>query len=249
MQKCCLFQRYFLWGSGISYTSFLGITSWNLRNCVRGLLNWLKEQGREKTRRKVERCWTTRSYSLLPIPYLSGCTGPSLWCAGSLVGTCRVFLPNQRSNLGPLRWECGVLATGPPGKSSFRPSFNEVTPVSPGDGAGLRGDGGSGEAGVHLVLCIRLLHQGGGQRGRLVPRKPLTLTCHGFVWTSLTGRRLRQGHRLRPRCPGEGMGAPFSLPSTCSALPWELPPGNRAVPWNTQWTGLICCWKQRSAAA
>ena len=31
---------------------------------------------------------------------------------------------NQGSNLGPLHWECGVLATGPPGKSLLtRPSI------------------------------------------------------------------------------------------------------------------------------
>ena len=47
--------------------------------------------------------------------YLFDCTGPSLWHAGSLVGTCRIFFPNQASNLGPLSWERGVLATGPPG--------------------------------------------------------------------------------------------------------------------------------------
>ena len=30
---------------------------------------------------------------------------------------CRTQFPGQGSNLGPLHWECRVLATGPPGKS------------------------------------------------------------------------------------------------------------------------------------
>ena len=30
---------------------------------------------------------------------------------------CGVCFPDQGSNLGPLPWECGALATGPPGKS------------------------------------------------------------------------------------------------------------------------------------
>ena len=36
-----------------------------------------------------------------------------------LVGSCGVYFPDQGSNLGPLHWECGVLATGPPGKSQW----------------------------------------------------------------------------------------------------------------------------------
>ena len=34
-----------------------------------------------------------------------------------LVVAYRLWFPDQRSNPGPLHWECGVLATGPPGKS------------------------------------------------------------------------------------------------------------------------------------
>ena len=30
---------------------------------------------------------------------------------------CRIQFPDQGSNPGPLHWECGVLPTGPPGKS------------------------------------------------------------------------------------------------------------------------------------
>ena len=34
-----------------------------------------------------------------------------------LVLACAIQLPDQESNPGPLHWECGFLATGPPGKS------------------------------------------------------------------------------------------------------------------------------------
>ena len=33
---------------------------------------------------------------------------------------CGIQFPDQGLNRGHLRWECGVLATGPPGKSLFR---------------------------------------------------------------------------------------------------------------------------------
>ena len=36
---------------------------------------------------------------------------PQLWHA------CGIQFPDQGSNWGPLHWECGVLPTGPPGKS------------------------------------------------------------------------------------------------------------------------------------
>ena len=57
--------------------------------------------------------------------YLFGCTRSQLQHEGSfLVGSCKLFVeackiqfPDQVSNLGPLHWEHGVLATGPPGKS------------------------------------------------------------------------------------------------------------------------------------
>ena len=45
--------------------------------------------------------------------YLFGCTRS----AESLVEVCGIEFPNQGSNLGPLQWESGVLATGPAGKS------------------------------------------------------------------------------------------------------------------------------------
>ena len=50
--------------------------------------------------------------------------GSSLWHAGSLVVACKyltaacgIQFSKQGSNSGPLHWEYGVLATGPPGKS------------------------------------------------------------------------------------------------------------------------------------
>ena len=37
-----------------------------------------------------------------------------------LVVVCRIYLPDQGSNPGPLHWEHEVLATGPPGKSPLQ---------------------------------------------------------------------------------------------------------------------------------
>ena len=37
----------------------------------------------------------------------------------SLVAVCGVLFPDQGLNLGTLRWDCEVLATGPPGQSTF----------------------------------------------------------------------------------------------------------------------------------
>ena len=33
------------------------------------------------------------------------------------MAACGIYFPDQGSNLGPLHWECRVLATGPPGQS------------------------------------------------------------------------------------------------------------------------------------
>ena len=48
--------------------------------------------------------------------------------SGSLVAACKllviargIWFPDQGSNLGPLHWEHGVLATRPPGKSQKKP--------------------------------------------------------------------------------------------------------------------------------
>ena len=64
--------------------------------------------------------------------YLFGCDGSSLqlcgifqsWHVGYLVvarellvAVCRAYFPEQGSNLGPLHWQNGVLATNPLGKS------------------------------------------------------------------------------------------------------------------------------------
>ena len=51
-----------------------------------------------------------------------------------LVVACGIQFPDQVSNLGPLNWECGVLATRPPGRSllpgsfflMFQVSFNKI---------------------------------------------------------------------------------------------------------------------------
>ena len=48
--------------------------------------------------------------------YLLGCARSQLWHANS-VEARRLQFPHQDSDLGPLHWEHGVLATGPLGKS------------------------------------------------------------------------------------------------------------------------------------
>ena len=40
-----------------------------------------------------------------------------LWCAEFLIEACGISFPDEDSNLGPLHWSRGVLATEPPGKS------------------------------------------------------------------------------------------------------------------------------------
>ena len=49
---------------------------------------------------------------------------PGLSCSmwNLLVVACGIYVPDQSSNLGSLHWECGVLATGPPGKSPSQTS-------------------------------------------------------------------------------------------------------------------------------
>ena len=49
--------------------------------------------------------------------YVFGYAGPQLQHTNSLLWHVEFWFPNQGSNLSPLYWECGVLATGPPGKS------------------------------------------------------------------------------------------------------------------------------------
>ena len=47
-----------------------------------------------------------------------GMQPPQLWHVNSqLWHACGIQFPDQRSNPGPLHWECGVLSTVPPGKS------------------------------------------------------------------------------------------------------------------------------------
>ena len=45
--------------------------------------------------------------------------GSSVVACKLLVVACGIQFPDQGSNPGPLHWERGVLATGPPGKSRF----------------------------------------------------------------------------------------------------------------------------------
>ena len=40
-----------------------------------------------------------------------------LWLCQVLVVACRIYFPKQGLNPGPLHWEGGIVATGPPGKS------------------------------------------------------------------------------------------------------------------------------------
>ena len=44
------------------------------------------------------------------------------WALETFYHNCgiRIYLLDQGLDLGPLYWECGVLATGPPGKSQAR---------------------------------------------------------------------------------------------------------------------------------
>ena len=39
------------------------------------------------------------------------------WQLWVLVAACGIWFPDQGSNPGPLHWELGALAPGPPGKS------------------------------------------------------------------------------------------------------------------------------------
>ena len=43
--------------------------------------------------------------------------GPLVVAYDLLVVGCGIQFPDQGLNLGPLRWEHGILATGPPGKT------------------------------------------------------------------------------------------------------------------------------------
>ena len=42
-----------------------------------------------------------------------------IWLCQVLVAACGILFPDQGLNLGPLHWEHGVLATGPPRKPTF----------------------------------------------------------------------------------------------------------------------------------
>ena len=42
-----------------------------------------------------------------------------IWLYRVLVAACGIYFLDQRSSPGPLHWEHGVLAAGPPGKSGL----------------------------------------------------------------------------------------------------------------------------------
>ena len=45
------------------------------------------------------------------------------WLGEVLVVACGIWFPDQGSNPGSLHWECGVPATGAPGKSQDKVSY------------------------------------------------------------------------------------------------------------------------------
>ena len=55
--------------------------------------------------------------------YLFSCNESPLWHVESVVAARGIYFPNQGLNLGPLCWDCRVLATGPPGKSPGKGKF------------------------------------------------------------------------------------------------------------------------------
>ena len=66
--------------------------------------------------------------------------------ADSLVAACGIWFPDQGLNLGPLRWEHGVLDTGSPGKSLPWPLLETTLKGHPSS----RAPAGSGEALLQL---------------------------------------------------------------------------------------------------
>ena len=50
-----------------------------------------------------------------------------IWLHQVLVAAYGIWFPDQGLNLGPLHWEPGVLATGPPGKSRQHQVFSTQT--------------------------------------------------------------------------------------------------------------------------
>ena len=53
-----------------------------------------------------------------------------IWLHCIFIAACEIQFPDQRSNLGPLRWHHGVLATEPPGKSDSQ-FFDPPTQMPP----------------------------------------------------------------------------------------------------------------------
>ena len=59
------------------------------------------------------------TYSFVKISIYLAAPGLSCSTWNLLVAVCGIQFPDQQSNPGPLQWEHGILATGPPGKSLF----------------------------------------------------------------------------------------------------------------------------------
>ena len=62
--------------------------------------------------------------------YLAAGSSVFIVACGSLVAACRIYIPDQGLNLGPLHWEGGVLTTGPAEKSpsaTFKDPYEEST--------------------------------------------------------------------------------------------------------------------------
>ena len=49
----------------------------------------------------------------------------------SEAASCGIQLPAQGLNPGPRHWDCGVLATGPPGRPQIRENVNYLTRLRP----------------------------------------------------------------------------------------------------------------------
>ena len=63
-----------------------------------------------------------------------------IWLHWVLDATCGIHLPNQGLNPGPLRWECSVSATGPPGYSLESVVFWWAVGTLSQEGGGAVGD-------------------------------------------------------------------------------------------------------------
>jgi len=56
-------------------------------------------------------------WNSFPISFILIYTYLFIWLHCIFIAACEIQFPDQGSNLGPLGWQRGVLATEPPGKS------------------------------------------------------------------------------------------------------------------------------------